>query len=76
MEALDVLACSSTVTTTRSIGTSSFFAAAAMIRRLAWCGMSQAMSAGVTPPPAIVSEAIMLRVPTARRNTSLPFMRM
>src|SRR3546814_4321417 len=39
----DVLPCLSTVTMTRSIGMSRRLAVASMMRRLAWCGISQSM---------------------------------
>ena len=54
-EAALVLACRSTVTTTRSIGRCSFFAVPSRIRRLAWCGTTQATSSALRPAAASVS---------------------
>ena len=47
MEAADVLACLSTVTTTRSGGRPSLRPVPSMMRLLAWCGTSQSMSLAV-----------------------------
>ena len=44
-----------TVTTTRSIGMPSRLAVASMMRRLAWCGISQSMSRRSRPLAASVS---------------------
>ncbi len=47
IEAAEVLPCSSTVTTSLSNGSFSFLAVPCMMRMLAWCGISQSMSASV-----------------------------
>src|SRR5689334_395036 len=74
-DAADVLACSSTVTTTFSDGRPSFFAVASRIRALAWCGTTQSTSAEVRPAAASTSLRTSARLTTAWRKTSRPFMR-
>src|SRR5215204_5223726 len=49
IEAADVLACLSTVTTTRSGGRPSLRPVPSMMRLLAWCGTSQSMSLDCRP---------------------------
>ena len=51
--AAEVFACRSTVTTIFSCGKCSFFAVASMIRRFAWCGISQSMVPGARPAATV-----------------------
>src|SRR4029078_1220624 len=74
-EAADVLACRSTVTTTFSGASPSFFAVASRIRALAWCGTTQSTSAGLRPAPSSTSPITSARLTTAWRNPSRPFIR-
>ena len=75
IEAAEVLAWRSTVTTTFSAGRPSLRPMASMIRRFAWCGTSQSMSAAVMPVAARASSTTSARRLTAWRKTSCPFMR-
>ena len=49
--------------------------AASMLRMLAWCGTTRAMSSITTPAVSIALRAVLSMASTARRNTSLPFMK-
>src|SRR5688500_2105219 len=70
----EVLPCLSTVTTTRSIGMSRRLAVASMMRKLAWCGISQSMSWRSRPLACSVSSTTLSSALTAYLNTSLPAM--
>ena len=72
IEAAEVLPCRSTVTTTRSIGRSSFFAVPSMMRIFAWCGTSQSISEGFSPFFSIASVTTSDIRRTAWMKTFLP----
>src|SRR5437868_8087968 len=74
-DAAEVLACSSTVTTTFASGSPSFLAVASRIRAFAWCGTTQSTSADVKPAAASTSLSTSARLMTAWRKTSRPFIR-
>src|SRR5690625_24818 len=74
MEAVELFPYSSTVTTTRSISSPSFWRAASMMRRFAWWGTNRLMSAGSRPAFSTASRVDVSMTRTANLNTSRPFM--
>src|SRR5439155_3230902 len=75
IEAAEVLAWRSIVTTVLSRGRPSLRPTASMIRVFAWCGTSQSISLGSRPLAANASSTTSLRCCTACRNTSRPSIR-
>src|SRR6266705_471422 len=71
-DAADVLPWRSTVTMSFEGSIPSFFTVASSIRKLAWCGMSQSMSAAANPHSARVSRATSSSTFTANLNTACP----
>ena len=72
MDAAEVLPCWSTVTTTLSMDIFSLRAVPCMIRMLAWCGISQSISASVSPALAKAAWAAFSSTPTASLKTACP----
>ena len=75
MEAADVLPVRSSTMAALSMGMPSRLRAASMIRMLAWWGTTRPMSSMVTPARSMALVAAASRASTARRKTSLPFMK-
>ena len=75
MEAADVFPVRSRTIAAFSRGISRRFMAASMILMLAWWGTTRVMSSMVTPARSIALRAALSMASTARRNTSLPFMK-
>ena len=70
--AAEVLPYLSRLTKTRSLGTARRSAMASMIRRFAWCGMTQAMSSGLRSARSMTFSAASFMRLTACLKTSLP----